>query len=202
MRLSRIIAATAVGLAMASLPAATATAQPYPPGLPSLTLSDTAVFVGETVTLTGDNFGPGETVEIGVTVDPLAAGVTGARSGGRTAVAMGLPSGAGALRQQPGGESLEVVADAEGDFQTRYRVSFPGRITFTAVGQESGLTASAALTAFPKKHHLPVTGDDVDTPIAVGGGLLATGVLLMLVTLAWRRRSRRRGADGEFEPVN
>lgn len=200
MRLSRIITAVAVGLAVSSLPAAAASAQPYPPALPSVTATDTTVQVGETVTIIGQNFGPNETVDIVITVAPLAARAPGATNpGGGTTVAMAMGSGARQLPQRYGNRRIEVVTNAEGDFRTQYTPRYPGQHTLTATGRESGLTATFTLTVLGRA--LPVTGDDVSTPLVVGGGLLGTGVLLMLVTLMWRRRSRRRGTLSELEAV-
>lgn len=204
MRLFRTITAVAVGLALAGLPGAAGAQPVYPPGLPSLTLSDSTITVGQTVTLFGDNFGPTETVDIDITTSPIAARAPGAtnRGGGGTTVAMGLVPVGRTLpaRYDPG--TLQVSTDAEGDFRIRYRPRYPAEYTFTAVGRESGRTASANLTVL-RGPHLPVTGDDVGPQIAVGSGLLITGVLLMLVTFAWRRRGRRHRGEGapEFEAV-
>lgn len=196
MRLLRTIAAVAVGLVVASLPSAAGAQPAYPPGLPSLTLSDATITVGETVTLFGDNFGPTETVDIDITTSPLAARAPGAtnRGGGTTTVAMGLVPVSRTLSAPYDPGSLQVSTDAEGNFQIRYRPRYPGEYTFVAVGRESGLTAVANLTVL-RGPHLPVTGGDIGPQIAVGSGALITGVLLMLLTLVWRRRGRRRGEE-------
>ncbi|GGM07426.1 MULTISPECIES: hypothetical protein [Micromonospora] len=191
MRLTRIIMALTVGLAVVAAPAVAAAAAPqptpsqsvsptdYPPQPPALTVTPTTTTVGNTVTLTGAGFLPGETVVISVTVNPV------------------LPS-------------ITVVADANGRFSVPYTPTIEGTYTFTAVGQTSGRTASTTLRVLPRPqpspshtwppHHggkpphkggwLPVTGDNVGTPVKVGGGLVGAGAVLMLLTLAWRRRSR------------
>ena len=95
MRLSRIIMALTVGLAVLAVPTAAGAAQPqppattstpqpppdYPPATPSLTANPTTITIGETVVLTGTGFGPNEIVDIDVTVAPLAAAVPGAGAG-------------------------------------------------------------------------------------------------------------------------
>lgn len=104
MRLSRIITAIAIGLAVAAVPTAAGAAlsqqplsvfpqdsshpppyPPYPPGTPTLTVSPSTVLVGETVTVTGAGFGPNELVEITVTTNPQAAGIPGAEGTARRA---------------------------------------------------------------------------------------------------------------------
>lgn len=202
MRLSRIITAVAVGLAVASLPTAAATAQPvYPPQLPTLTLSDSTVQVGETVVITGNNFGPNEIVDITITVNPLAARAPGATTrGSGTTVSMAMVPVTRQLPQWRGPVTLQAVTDANGAFRVSYRVRYPGEYTITAVGRESGLVATATLIVLGGRQ-LPVTGAGVGPQLAVGGGLLATGVLLVLLTVLWRRRSRR-GAMSEYEAVH
>lgn len=196
MRISRIITALAVGLAVASLPTAAGAQPAYPPQVPSLTLSDTTVVVGTTVTLSGTNFGPNETVDIAITTTPLAArapGTTNTRSG-TTTVAMAMVPVSRKLPARVDAGSLQAFTDANGDFQVDYTPRYKGEYTFTVTGRESGLTASATLLVIKhRRPHLPVTGNDVGPQIAVGSGLLVTGVVLMLVTMLWRRRNRRRG---------
>lgn len=45
-----------------------------------------------------------------------------------------------------------------------------------------------------KKQPLPVTGDSLGTPMKLGGGLVGAGAIMLLLTLAWRRRQRFGGA--------
>ncbi|MEG3635346.1 hypothetical protein [Micromonospora palythoicola] len=206
MRLSRIIMALTVGLAVVAVPTAAGAAQPqptpsvdgtpqpppYPPVLASLTVNRPTIFIGETVILTGRNFGPNETVDIVVSVSPLAAPAAGTarRSDGST-VAM-----APVAFQASAPLSFTARTNSDGVFTRRYTPSVTGLLTFTATGRESGRTASTQLRVLPKKKpHLPVTGSSLDTPMKVGGGLVAAGAVLLLGTLAWRRRNRF-GAGG------
>ncbi|MEH1101605.1 hypothetical protein [Micromonospora sp. CPCC 205561] len=203
MRLSRIIMALTVGLAVLAAPTAAGAAQPqpapgspqppvYPPGPATLAVSPPTVLVGETATLIGSGWAPGETVIITVTTSPLAAAVPGAdrarRSNGDL-VAMAPVS----LQRapQPSPSTLVVTADAAGNFRTTYTPRAPGRYTFRAVGQTSGKVATATLTVL-KKHQppLPVTGDSLSTPMKFGGGLVGAGAVLLLLSLVWRKRHR------------
>ncbi|MFF0119531.1 hypothetical protein ACFYP0_01825 [Micromonospora arida] len=207
MRLSRIIMALTVGLAVVAVPTAAGAAQPQPtpsattdptqpppyaPQPPALTVNRPTIYLGETVVLTGTGFGPNETVDHTVTVTPLAAPAGGAaparRSDGST-VAM-----APVAYQASAPLNFTAFTDAQGRFTKSYKPSVTGLLTFTATGRESGRTASAELRVLPKKQPLPVTGDSLGTPMKLGGGLVGAGAVMLLLTLAWRRRQRFGGA--------
>ncbi|MEU4401313.1 hypothetical protein ACIQH6_30010 [Micromonospora orduensis] len=207
MRLSRIIMALTVGLAVVAVPTAAGAAQPqptpsattdppqpppYPPAAASLTVNRPTIYLGETVVLTGRGFGPNETVDISVTVTPLAAPAAGqapARRSDGTTVAM-----APVAYQASAPLNFTAFTDAQGRFTRSYRPSVTGLLTFTATGRESGRTASTELRVLHKKQPLPVTGDSIGTPMKLGGGLVGAGALMLLLTLAWRRRQRFGGA--------
>ncbi|KAB1921903.1 hypothetical protein AB0J94_18330 [Micromonospora noduli] len=207
MRLSRIIMALTVGLAVVAVPTAAGAAQPqptpsattdppqpppYPPTAASLTVNRPTIYLGETVVLTGTNFGPNETVDITVTVTPQAAPAGGAaparRSDGST-VAM-----APVAYQASAPLHFTAYTDAQGRFTKTYKPSVTGLLTFTATGRESGRTATTELRVLHKKQPLPVTGDSLGTPMKLGGGLVGAGAVMLLLTLAWRRRQRFGGA--------
>ncbi|RAN95538.1 hypothetical protein [Micromonospora saelicesensis] len=207
MRLSRIIMALTVGLAVVAVPTAAGAAQPqptpsattdppqpppYPPTAASLTVNRPTIYLGETVVLTGTNFGPNETVDITVTVTPQAApagGVAPARRSDGTTVAM-----APVAYQASAPLHFTAYTDAQGRFTKTYKPSVTGLLTFTATGRESGRTASTELRVLHKKQPLPVTGDSLGTPMKLGGGLVGAGAVMLLLTLAWRRRQRFGGA--------
>ncbi|MDG4810186.1 hypothetical protein O7634_25825 [Micromonospora sp. WMMD1120] len=205
MRLSRIIMALTVGLAVVAVPTAAGAAQPQPtpstgptqpppytPQNPALTVNRPTIFIGETVVLTGVGFGPNETVDITVTVTPLAAPAGGQaparRSDGSTVAMTPVAFQASAPL------SFTAQTDAQGRFTRNYKPSVTGLLTFTAVGRESGRTASTELRVLPKKQPLPVTGDSLGTPMKLGGGLVGAGAIMLLLTMAWRRRQRFGGA--------
>ncbi|MFG3698248.1 hypothetical protein ACGF5C_10065 [Micromonospora sp. NPDC047620] len=204
MRLSRIIMALAVGLAVVAAPSAAAAAQPQPapgdtqpppyvPGPATLAVSPTTVVVGQTATLIGTGWTPGETVVITAGTAPLAAPVLGteqARRSNGEMVAMAPVSFQQA--PQPNPRRWEVTADDEGEFRTTYTPRHHGTYTFRAVGESSEKVATATLTVL-KKHSpapLPVTGDSLSTPMKFGGGLVGAGAVLLLLSLVWRKRHR------------
>ncbi|MBQ1014191.1 hypothetical protein KBX53_25265 [Micromonospora sp. M51] len=207
MRLSRIIMALTVGLAVVAVPTAAGAAQPqptpsattdppqpppYPPAAASLTVNRPTIFLGETVLLTGTGFGPNETVDISVTVTPLAAPAGGqapARRSDGSTVAM-TP----VAYQASAPLNFTAFTNAQGRFTKSYKPSVTGLLTFTATGRESGRTASTELRVLHKKQPLPVTGDSLGTPMKLGGGLVGAGAVMLLLTLAWRRRQRFGGA--------
>lgn len=208
MRLSRIIMALTVGLAVVAVPTAAGAAQPQPqpsptitdtpqpppyvPAPPLLTANRPTIYLGETVILTGTNFGPNETGDIVVTVTPLAAPAAGqapARRSDGSTVAM-----APVAYQASAPLSFTAFTDAQGRFTKSYKPSVTGLVTFSATGRESGRTASTELRVLDKKQPLPVTGDSLGTPMKLGGGLVGAGAIMLLLTLAWRRRQRLGGA--------
>ncbi|MEH0930426.1 hypothetical protein [Micromonospora sp. CPCC 205558] len=207
MRLSRIIMALTVGLAVVAVPTAAGAAQPQPtpsattdptqpppytPTVASLTVNRPAIFLGETVLLTGTNFGPNEIVDISVTVAPLAAPAAGqapARRSDGTTVAMKPVA-----YQASAPLNFTAFTNAEGRFTKSYKPSVTGLLTFTATGRDSDRRASTELQVLHKKQPLPVTGDSLGTPMKLGGGLVGAGAVMLLLTLAWRRRQRFGGA--------
>jgi LPXTG-motif cell wall-anchored protein len=166
-----ILAALAVGLPAA--PAAAA--EEYPPPPPALTANPGTIFVGNTTTVTGVNYGPNDLVTLTITYQTNAA-----------------PAPAGAeyvpvsyvARQQ-------VQADANGSFTTIVRLTTPGLAIITGTGSPSGRTASTSVRVLPLGSSLPVTGSSTNyAGIALAGSAVAAaGVLLMV--LARSRRQRR-----------
>ncbi|WP_431879895.1 hypothetical protein [Micromonospora marina] len=204
MRLSRIIMALTVGLAVAAVPTAAGAAQPQPPvyppqGIVSLTVSPPTIRLGETFTLRGTGFLANETVRIDVAISGLPAAApaegTARRSDGSTVAMAPVAYTPNRAQPQPAPTTFTVTADDSGNFTVTYRPTRPGRHTFTATGLTSGRTASATGTVLPPrptrpphKGGLPVTGDSIGTPLKLGGGLAAAGAVLLLGSMAWRRR--------------
>jgi hypothetical protein len=219
MRLTRIIMALTVGLAVVAVPTAAGAAQPQPsptvgqpqppyvPTPPVLTLTPTTITLGESFTLQGSGFTPNGTVTIDVSISalPIAAPAadTARRSDGSVvamaAVAYPYPTPSHPGGGQPAPLHFTVTADAAGNFTVTYRPQRPGRYTFTATDETTDQTASVTGTVLPPRPtrpphhgggHLPVTGASLSTPVKLGGGLLGAGAVLLLLSLAWRRRER------------
>ncbi|WP_238449591.1 hypothetical protein [Micromonospora sp. 4G55] len=148
----------------------------------------TTIKIGETVVLRGTGFGPNQTVDIDVSLTPLAASIPGqapARRSDGSTVAM-----AAVAFPQPAPGHLTAQTNAAGQFTVSFRPTEIGNYTFTAAGCQF----SAFLKVLPRKkgghQQLPVTGDSMGTPLKVGGGLVGAGAVLMLGSLVWRRRNR------------
>ena len=166
-------------LAMISGGAAMATTYPAPP--PGVAVSDGTVTPGAAVTFSGFGFTPGERVRITVTLNglPGAAGGVGSRSVPTKIV---LPAEA---------LTLSVVADAEGKFSTPVTLLEAGTYTLTAVGEASGRTQSATVTAASTQGtvasasdgNLPETGADSNLYLwgGVGGAALALGIASVVI---------------------
>ncbi|MFR9776353.1 hypothetical protein ACL02O_09840 [Micromonospora sp. MS34] len=204
MRLSRIMALT-VGLTVAAVPSAAGAAQPQPspsvsqsqppyvPQTAQLTVDPTSITLGATGTLTGSGFTPHEFVDHVVSVSALAVAAPARLSNGST---VGLSPVAYLQAPQPAPLNFSVQADGDGNYTVQYRPTRVGVHTFTATGRSSGLTDDAVLTvrkAGPPRPphgggHLPVTGASLSTPVKLGVGLAGGGAVLVLLSLAWRRR--------------
>lgn len=199
MRLSRIFMALTVGLAVAAVPTAAGAAQPqppvYPPGEASLTVTPTTIRLGETFTLEGEGFEPGTvTINVAISGNPNAAPAQGSvrRSDGST-VAM---SAVAYQQPQSAPTTFTVTADGDGNFTVTYKPSRTGRHVFTATqGTREDSATGIVLPQRPGRPphgggNLPVTGDSIGTPLKLGGGLAGAGAVLVLLSLAWRRRGR------------
>ncbi|MFI6327257.1 hypothetical protein ACIBBG_03060 [Micromonospora chersina] len=198
MRLSRIFMALTVGLAVAAVPTAAGAAQPQPPvytpGEASLTVTPTTIRLGETFTLRGEGFEAGPvTINVTITGNPNAAPAGSVRRSDGSAVAM---TAVAYQQPQSAPTTFTVTANAEGEFTVTYRPSRTGRHVFTAIqGTLEDSATGIVLPARPDRPgrpggHLPVTGDSVGTPLKLGGGLAGAGAVLVLLSLAWRRRGR------------
>ncbi|MER7459595.1 hypothetical protein [Micromonospora sp. NPDC126480] len=202
MRLSRIIMALTVGLAVVAVPTAAGAAQPqpaptvttqppvYPPGGGvELTVDDPRIVLGETVTLFGRGWNPGERIRIEVSSRPLGNAMTAVRGSNGDRIAMAPV--ARPVRDEP--DIREFSALADGTFEVTYKPRRTGYFTFRAIG-ESRRTDTAQVTVVGRGGGgLPVTGDSTSTPMKVGGGLVAVGAVLLLMTFAWRQRHRLNG---------
>jgi hypothetical protein len=210
MRLSRIIGsavavfATVGAFALAGTPAAAQPLPqpPYPPVAPSLTVDDPTVAVGQTFTVFGSGFGGNELVRLDFAFGPLALGAQPAADTGGVGAMLPVARQAaqGEVHTNPG-SGLTVRANVTGEFSVRLRFTRTGTLTITATGLTTGRTASTTVTIVQAQPPLPVTGSETGSQIAVGTMLLIAGVLLVLVAVAWRSRSRRTGRSRQLTSV-
>ncbi|MDM4718824.1 hypothetical protein QTQ03_04135 [Micromonospora sp. WMMA1363] len=190
MRLSRIIVALTVGLAVAAVPTAAGAAQQqpvYPPGGVALSVADPQIVLGKTVTLFGRGWNGGERIHVGVSSSPLATAMSAMRGSTGDRVAM-TPVAYQRTRDEP--DIGAFAARADGTFEVTYTPARTGTFTFEAFG-DPGRTATAQVTVLAEsRSELPVTGASTSMPMKVGGGLVGVGAVLLLTTFAWRQRHR------------
>jgi LPXTG-motif cell wall-anchored protein len=165
--LKKLLGVTAlVVLATATL-ASTASAQDYPPGANSITLSSTSAAPGADVTVTAKTFAAGATVTFTFNSTPIALGTSVADANGVATKTFKVPAGVAA-----GTHHVEASG-----------LGTNGQI----------LTQSAAITVTGgTSATVPKTGANSTLPMAeMGVGALALGGLLVLVA---RRRTKAHAA--------
>jgi hypothetical protein len=157
--------------------AAPAQAEPYPAGVPRLSVpSGTTVTTGS-FQFFGHSFGPNDVVTIVVTYGQ-ALGRDHA-----SVVPIALTR-----RVAP----VVVNADAEGEFVATVTFTRTGLATITASGEPSGVVESVTVNVIADTG-LPLTGDDgstVTTAVVVGTAAVIAGALLLWLSIAVRRRGR------------
>ena len=127
------VAVAASGLLVAGAGMAAAV-QPYPIPPPAVTVNTGVIVEGDSVIVSGVNFGPGETVEVDPVFQGAAYGQLG-RSAGRALVAA-VP--------------VQTVADANGSFSTPVQLERVGQYIITATGLTTGRSGSVTVRVLPK----------------------------------------------------
>jgi hypothetical protein len=186
MRIGRFLLPLAAVTGVALLSLAPAGAEEYPPEEPTLTLSAGTVVVGNSVTLTGSGFDPGEEITIGVSYDPAMAlrfPPDGADEAEPIAAAL-------VARSVPALAALSATADADGDFSATVTLTETGRATITVTGQTSGLSGSVVVTVVADADALPTTGSSAGGLIWTGVALIGGGSFVLLGMLLVRRHRR------------
>ncbi len=189
MKLHRLaLPVAAAALVVATLPAVSATAapDPYPPGQPTLSVSDASPTVGEAEVISGTGFAAGEQIRIVVDYQGTGGGAQGAR-------AAVVPV---ALVIAPRDVQLSVTADPSGAFSTSVVLTEAGVVVITATGLTSGVSQSVTLLVQAAGGgRLPTTGIDGGTYLRLSlFGLGAVLVGAVLVAWAVRRRRQQSGA--------
>ncbi len=143
---------------------AVAQAQSYPPSGESLTVSDSRVVLGQSITIEGGGADPGATVTIVLHSDPITLGSTTADGSGNFSATVAIPSGVSA-----GTHTITAVSNG---------------VTLASVS-----IVVAGSTGSSSSGDLPFTGSSTLPGIGIGVGLIALGSSLLL--LSRRRRSQR-----------
>jgi hypothetical protein len=155
----------------ALLTAAPAMAEPYPASPPITTVNQGTVSAGRGVVFSGSGYGAGEAITITVVY-----------ANGETA-------------------TINVVADANGNFSTTVQLTQAGTATLTATGQTTHVVSSAnvQVVAGPPPPGdgggLPVTGaprSRLVGQLVTGASAVLLGTGLLWVTMMWRRRGVKR----------
>jgi hypothetical protein len=174
--------AVAVGLTLLAAPAY---AQPYDEETSELTVSESTVAPGGTITISGDGADPGATVVFRLTRSSSALGASRAVLAGPRLGALIRPQAQGTITLGT------TVAEADGSFSATLRIPSglaDGVYTITAVsGGEVLATATVRVVDGEVVGGLPFTGSNVAPGLAIGATLIVAGGLLLLAVR--RRRS-------------
>jgi 5'-nucleotidase len=156
--------ALAAALAVVVGPAV-AHAQDYPPVSEDLTVSDSTVVPGQSITISGSGAEPNSTVSIYLFSAPILLGTTTADGDGTFSATVTIPAGV-----SPGTHTLRAIQGGE----------VLASVALVVVGSGSGGSSGS---------DLPFTGGTTLPGIGIGVGLIAVGSTLLL--LSRRRRSQR-----------
>jgi hypothetical protein len=166
-KMRKALTAFALAAALAVLVGpAVAQAQDYPPAGDSLTVSDSVVVPGQSLTVSGGGAGPGAKVDIFIYSERVLLASTNADSDGQYSASVTIPAsidpGTHVIRAISGGEILSAVE--------------------VTVAGSGGAAADS-------DGDLPFTGAGTLPGIGIGVGLIALGSTLLLASR--RRRSQR-----------
>jgi LPXTG-motif cell wall-anchored protein len=173
--------AITAGLTLLGAPAY---AQDYPPASDEgLTVSESTVRAGETITVSGDGAEPGATVTFRLVKSSSALGASKVLLAGSRLAALVRP-------QAQSSVSLgSTTADDDGSFSATLTIpSTTDAGTYTLIASSGGevlSTATIRVLAAAGTGALPFTGADVAPGLAIGATLIVAGGLLLL---AVRRR--------------
>lgn len=153
--------------------AAPAWGQQYPPGSFFVTVSDTTVVPGQTITITAGTFGSGTTVSVAFFSQPVNLGSATAGANGTASLSATIPADA-----TTGAHTITATGTgADGA---------PVSVSTTVTVVEEGAAGAGAAGAGGAAGDLPRTGDDSSLPLArIAAALVAVGGGLLFVT---RRR--------------
>jgi hypothetical protein len=169
------LAVVASGL-LVSAASTAAAAEPYPPPAPTVTVDRATIIVGDSVVVTGRNFGPGETVDVVPSFQGTAIGQLGRSARG------------GLFAMAP----ATVPADGDGHFSVTIQLDQVGRYVITATGRTTARTGSVTVRVLPEGSELPVTGNGGSYLgiLLAGSAVVVIGIVLLMVARSRRRPSK------------
>jgi len=152
-------------------------AEPYPPPAAVVTVNTGTIIVGDSAIITGNNFGPGETIDIVPTFQGTAIGQLG-RSARR-----------GFIKAAP----AVVTGDGNGHFSVSVQLDQVGRYVISATGRATGRTGSVTVRVLSEGSTLPTTGNGGSYLgiLLTGAAVLVLGIALLVVARSRRRASKQ-----------
>jgi len=181
----KLVSALAIAAALTLLAIPASAQEDYPPSSSdSLTVSESTVAPGESITISGDGAEPGATVAFKLTKSSSALGVGRVVLAGQRLAALVRP-------QAQSSVSLgSTTADSDGSFSATLTIPSgldDGTYTLTATSGGVVLATATIQVAASGSSALPFTGSNVGPGLAIGATLIVAGGLLLLAVR--RRRS-------------
>jgi LPXTG cell wall anchor motif len=182
----KLVSALAITAGLTLLGAPAYAQQNYPPATnQGLTVSESTVSPGESITISGDGAEPGATVTFKLVKSSSALGASQVLAVGPRLAALVRP-------QAQSSTSLgSTTADGDGSFSAT--LTIPTGLdagTYSLIASSDGevlATATIRVLAASASGALPFTGTDVAPGLAIGASLIVAGGLLLLAVR--RRRS-------------
>jgi membrane anchored protein len=183
----KLVSALAITAGLTLLAAPAWAQDDYPPDSEQgLTVSESTVAPGETITVSGDGAEPGATVVFRLTRSSAALGASHALMAGPRLAALVRPQAQSSVGLG------STTADADGSFSATLTIpsnTAEGTYTLTATSGGVVLATATIVVDAAGGGALPFTGSDVAPGLAVGATLIVAGGLLLLAVR--RRRSNR-----------
>ncbi len=151
-------------------------AEPYPIPPPVVTVDRATIIVGESVVVSGSNFGASEIIDVIDNFQGAAMGQLGRSARG------GLLAG----------KDVTVTADDTGHFSVTVRLDRVGTHVLVATGRTTGRTGSVTVKVLPEGSQLPTTGNDGSYLgiILIGSAIVLAGASLLVFARVRRRTSK------------
>jgi LPXTG-motif cell wall-anchored protein len=159
--LTLALAASGLLIAGASTAAAKVPSQPYPIPPPVVTIDRATVVVGESVVITGQNFGPREAVDIASALQAATGQLGNSARRGMVAVP----------------PLTSTIADDNGTFSVRMVLDEVGLFIHTATGRTTGRSGSVTVRVLPTS---PPTGPPTPVVININKTIIVKGDIIIV----------------------